>query len=180
LTIAVKTIQLLQIKIMKSKILVMSWLLATITSQAQVHVDFDKNVDFRKYKTFRFEPGKVIRQLGVKDTSAVFVNKYIEEAITKSLVSKGLTPSNKNADLVITFLAGAREKTQVQNYMNNFGYFPYSPFYGYGMGGVVGSWLEQFLGKKLRRRDGHFRCVQCEKTRTDMACLRGIIDQKLQ
>lgn len=129
---------------MKNKILSMLLLFATIASQAQVHVDFDKNVDFKKYKTFRFEPGKVIRQLGLNDTSAVFVNEYIEEAITKSLVSKGLTPSNQNADLVITFLAGAREKTQVQNYMSNYGYFPYSPFYSYGLGGWWGPGWNNF------------------------------------
>ena len=118
---------------MKSRILWMPLLWVAITSQAQIHVDFDQNVNFEKFKTFRFEPGIVIRQLGVKDTNAVFANEYVKDAITKTLVAKGLTPSNQNADLVITFLAGAREKTQIQNYTNNYGYYPYTPFYRYGM-----------------------------------------------
>lgn len=108
-------------------------LFAGIASQAQIRIDFDKNVDFTKYKTFRFEPGIVIRQVGVKDPATEFASKYIGEAITKLLVTKGLAPSSEHADLVITFLAGAREKTQIQNYTNSYGYYPYTPFYRYGM-----------------------------------------------
>ena len=49
---------------MKCKLFIAAWMLTVIASEAQVHVDFDKNVDFKKYKTFKFEPGKVIRKLG--------------------------------------------------------------------------------------------------------------------
>jgi hypothetical protein len=105
--------------------------LTVIVVQAQVHVDFDKKTDFSKYKTFKFESGKVIRQLGVKDTNTTFLDQYISQAITDDLKSKGLTPSETNPDLIITYLAGAREKQQVQNYMSNPGFFyPYYRFYG--------------------------------------------------
>lgn len=123
---------------MKSKVFVVLMVLVAIRAQAQVHVDFDKQVDFKKYKTFRFEPGKVIRHLGVQDTSTFFMNKYIGEAITKDLSPKGMSPSSTNPDLIITYLAGAREKQEVQNYMFNQGFYPYAGFYGYGMGGWWG------------------------------------------
>lgn len=117
---------------MKSTIAVLMMVI-TIGANAQVHVDFDKHIDFTKYKTFRFEPGKMIRHLGVKDTSTVFLNKYIGESVTKILVSKGMNPSNAHPDLIITYLAGAREKQDIQNYMNTPGYLnPYSRFYGCG------------------------------------------------
>jgi len=103
------------------------------TAHAQVHIDFDKRINFGQYKTFKFEPGKVIRNLGVRDTSNVFMNQYINEAVTKDLTAKGLSPSETNPDLIITYLAGAREKREIQNYMNNTGFFyPYYRFYGLG------------------------------------------------
>lgn len=98
------------------------------SSQAQIRVDYDQSVDFSKYKTFRFEPGTVIRKLGVRDTTNTFLNQYIREAVTKDLEGKGLTPTTGKADLVITYMLGAREKQQVQNYG------PYYPYYG-GFGG---------------------------------------------
>lgn len=117
---------------MKRNTILALLLLTALASQAQVHVDFDKKVDFKNYKTFRFEPGKVIRKLGVRDTESTFLNQYIDEAVTKALVAKGLTPTTTHPDLVITYLAGAREKQQVQNYMTNPGFYPYSGFYGMG------------------------------------------------
>lgn len=123
---------------MKCKLFIAVLMLAAIAAEAQVHVDFDKGVDFKKYKTFKFEPGKVVRKLGVKDTSNTFMNQYIDEAVTKDLAAKGLRPSNSHPDVVITYLAGAREKQEVQNYMSTMGFYPYSGFYGYGMGGWWG------------------------------------------
>ena len=117
---------------MRHIILIGLLLLTAVSVQAQVRVDYNKSIDFSKYKTFRFEPGKVIRKLGVRDTNTTFLDQYIDDAVTKDLISKGLSPTNGKAALVITYLAGAREKEEVQNYMMNPGFYPYSGFYGYG------------------------------------------------
>lgn len=120
-------------------------MMAMLSLQAQVHVDYNRKIDFSKYKTFRFEPGKVIRRLGVRDTNTTFLDQYIDDAVTQDLVSKGLSPATTgHADLVITYLAGAREKQEVQNYMMNSGFYPYSGFYGYGMGGWWGPGWNNF------------------------------------
>ena len=129
---------------MKRNFFMVALLFAVIATYAQVHVDFDKKVDFKKYKTFKFEPGKVIRKLGVQDTDNTFMNQYIDESVTKDLVAKGLSPTNDHPDLVITYLAGAREKREIQNYMSNPGFFPYAGFYGYGMGGWWGPGWNNF------------------------------------
>lgn len=125
----------------KSIIVLLALMLTGMVADAQVHVDFDKQVDFKKFKTFKFEPGKVIRKLGVRDTIATFMNEYINEAVTKDLVAKGLSPSDTGPDLVITYVAGAREKQQVQNYMSNPGFYPY---YGGFYGGGGGWWGPQW------------------------------------
>ena len=118
---------------MKTKSFMALMVLTMIAAHAQVHVDFDKKIDFKKYKTFRFEPGKVIRKLGIRDTTNTFMNLYINEAVTKDLEAKGLRPANDHPDLVVTYLAGAREKQEAQNYMSNPGFmYPYSRFYGFG------------------------------------------------
>lgn len=117
---------------MKRSLIIATLSLGMMTSSAQIHVDFNKEVNFKQYKTFRFEPGTVIRKLGVRDTDNTFMNQYIDKAVTKDLIAKGLTPSSNHPDLVITYLAGAREKQQVQNYMNGPGFYPYSGFYGFG------------------------------------------------
>jgi hypothetical protein len=118
---------------MKNRILLMVLMLAGLTATAQVHVDFDKKVDFKNYKTFKFESGKVIRKLGVTDTDNTFMDANVKAAITQDLQSKGLTASDSNPDLIITYLAGAREKQEVQNYISNPGFFyPYYRFYSLG------------------------------------------------
>jgi len=73
---------------MKCKPFIAALMLTVIALEAQVHVDFDKNVEFKKYKTFKFEPGKVIRKLGVRDTTNTFINEYIDESVTKDLQQK--------------------------------------------------------------------------------------------
>ncbi len=116
---------------MKNKLFIVALLLGAIGAQSQVHIDFDKKVDFTKYRTFKFEPGKVVRKLGLQDTTSTFMNQYIAEAITKDLATKGLTPTGKNPDLVITYVAGAKEKKEVENYMSGPGFYsPHSRFYG--------------------------------------------------
>lgn len=59
---------------MKYKIFAALLVFAVTTTQAQNHVDFDKKIDFKTFKSFRFEPGRVIRKLGVRDTSNTFLN----------------------------------------------------------------------------------------------------------
>jgi hypothetical protein len=154
---------------MKSRITIIALMLAVCVANAQVHVDFDKSVDFKKYKTFKFETGKVIRQLGVRDTTNVFLNQYIGEAITKDLVAKGLSPSDSNPDLIITYLAGAREKQEVQNYMSSPGFFyPYYRFYG-----LNGWWGPQWNNFWVRNYEEGTIIIDIYDARTDQLIWRA-------
>src|SRR5712692_9475483 len=80
-------------------------LLAAGQSVAQkVNVDFDKDVDFSKYKTFAFTEGT--------PTPVTLTNQRIEKAIEAQLAAKGLTRVESNADLMVVFHCSVTERTQ--------------------------------------------------------------------
>ncbi|MCU0418080.1 MAG: DUF4136 domain-containing protein [Cyclobacteriaceae bacterium] len=114
------------------KTLLSTWALCVLAlaSLAQVHVDYDRNVNFKGYKTYRFEPGRIIRQLGLQDTVSSLINQHVEAALSTQLRQKGLSESGTNPDLIVTFIAGAREKREIHNYLTTPGFFyPYYRFY---------------------------------------------------
>lgn len=115
---------------MKTSILILVAFTFTTRMYGQTHVDFDKSVNFKEYKTFTFERGRVVRQLGLRDTAASLINGYVKAAIEEQLTKKGLTQTANNPDLIVTFMAGAREKQDVHNTMASPGFFyPYYRFY---------------------------------------------------
>src|SRR6266852_566953 len=80
-------------------------LLAARQSVAQkVSVDFDKEIDFSKYKTYAFTEGT--------PTPVTLTNQRIERAIEAQLAAKGLTRVESNADLTVVFHCSVTERTQ--------------------------------------------------------------------
>jgi len=102
-----------------------------------VSVDYDKQVDFGKYRTFRFQPGHIVRDIGVHDTVSSLINIHMRRAVEAQLTAKGYQVVDSNPDFIVSYIAGAQEKEQIVNNMNNFGpmFGPYYGFYGMGMGG---------------------------------------------
>ncbi|GAB3220398.1 DUF4136 domain-containing protein [Spirosoma arcticum] len=98
---------------------------AAQAAKCQINVDYDHAVDFNKYRTFGFAPGKVMRKLDVKDSYSTLINNNVKEAVTQILSKKGLSSAEVKADLTITFMAGAKEKKEIENYI-------VSPRFGYG------------------------------------------------
>ena len=88
------------------RVLVVLFLLLTAgKSFAQkVTVDFDKDVDFSKYKTYAFTEGT--------PTPVTLTNQRIERAIETQLAAKGLTRVESNADLTVVFHCSVTERTQ--------------------------------------------------------------------
>ena len=81
-------------------------LLAAGQSVAQkVSVDFDKEIDFSKYKTYAFTEGT--------PTPVTLTNQRIERAIETQLAAKGLTRVESNADLTVVFHCSVTERTQL-------------------------------------------------------------------
>lgn len=108
-------------------------------SSVTVQSDFDPEVDFSTFKTFRWYEGQP-----VPDDELVMYplvkNRFIE-SITEGLTSKGLELiEGTDADLVVVIHAGMKERMQVTNYG---GYGWYDPWWGPYGGYTNVSYYEQ-------------------------------------
>jgi len=82
------------------------FLLMTGTAFAQkVNVDFDRNADFSKYKTYAFAPGTPAPE--------TLMNQRIEDAIEAQLAAKGLTRVASNPDLFVVYHCAVDKQTQL-------------------------------------------------------------------
>ncbi|GAL87713.1 hypothetical protein MYP_4944 [Sporocytophaga myxococcoides] len=81
---------------------------------AQISSDKDPNADFSQFKTFGFKPGTVIDQ-GKTETNNTIMDNKVDDAVTSELTAKGLKRDDNNPDLVISYTAGAQEKTELED-----------------------------------------------------------------
>ena len=110
------------------------FMLTAGTALAQkVSVDFDKNTDFSKFKTYAFVEGT--------STPETLTNQRIESAIEAQLAAKGLTRVQGNADLTVVFHCAVKQQTQLNT--TNLGGWGWGPGWGRGWGwggGWRGGW----------------------------------------
>ncbi|ESU25815.1 hypothetical protein FLJC2902T_30050 [Flavobacterium limnosediminis JC2902] len=106
-------------------------------SSLTVNTDYDKSVDFSKYKSFSFY------ELTDKSGSVSELNKKrIVNAVKNEMTKKGFVESAENPDVLInitTILADKKSITANTNYYNYGGY--YRPYYwGGGYAGATTSY----------------------------------------
>lgn len=110
-------------------------IISTSCSSLSVSADYDKTVDFTKFKTFSFygwekDSDKLLNQLD-KDR--------IETAFRDELTKRGLTMVESGADLVVTLYIVTQQKQQTTATTTGMGggyggYYGYGPGYGWGGG----------------------------------------------
>jgi len=111
--------------------------LAGLALAQDVQYNFDKNADFSKYKTYRWE--KHPKSLDVDDLTMGQLAKGFDAA----LAAKGLRRSDSGpTDLVIVFQLAVSQEKEISSYSTDFGYGPgwgggwYRGGYG-GMGSTM-------------------------------------------
>lgn len=106
---------------MKRAALLLLLLASVGCSSTQIVTDYDKTVDFSRYKTYAW----------IKGTEALnpLVEDRIRNAIEGQLAAKGLTKTTSSADLAVATHASTSTEKQID--VNSFGY-------GYGWGGWGG------------------------------------------
>ena len=117
----------------------MVFILASCSSSIKIHTDYDRTVDFTKFKSFEY--------YGWADGSDKILNdldkKRIESAFADELYKRGLGVVGKDGDMVIALYIVTEEKTQTTatttgmggGYYGGYGgYYGYGPGYGYGSG----------------------------------------------
>lgn len=100
-------------------------------SSTKVTADYDKSIDFSKYKTFEYygwakESDKLLNGLD---------KKRIEDSFANEFYSRGLTYVQGDGDLIVTLFIVVEQKTQTTaNTTGMSGYGGYGGYYGYGPG----------------------------------------------
>lgn len=145
-------------------------LLAAHTARAQkVTLEFDRTIDFSKYKTFAIRDGRL--NSANPALNSELVKKQIEADIQNDFTSKGLTfvPSGP-ADLNVRYTFGAVRRTEVEAYP--------AGWYGWGTRYVRVPYAEGTLVIDLRdptTRSLVWRTVTAED-KSDPVKLQGKLD----
>ncbi len=99
-----------------------------------ISTDYDRKVDFGRYKTFKV--------LESKEIKSYLVTERIEDAITTVLRAKGLEPASDHPDLWVAYHARIDKQTQFDTSSFGYGwggwggyYGPYGAYGPYGMAG---------------------------------------------
>jgi hypothetical protein len=88
-------------------------LCGTACSTVKVTTDYDRAVDFRRFRTFAVVGGKIITE-GVVGAEGPFVRERVSSALQAGLDARGLAPSADRPDLLVTYVAGARTKQELE------------------------------------------------------------------
>ena len=112
-------------------LLLLSFFMLTGCSSIQVTYDYDKQADFKKYKTYQFYGW-------AKDSDKLlndFNKKRFEAATANELEKRGLDYVTQDGDLMISLFIVVDQKTGVTAYTDHYGTGPYGPYrYGPGWG----------------------------------------------
>lgn len=80
-----------------------------------VKVEYDKTKDYSGYTSFRFGDSEIVTPKEKKQISDKALDKIIKDAIVKELNEKGLTKIDSGAQLVVSYVAGIFEHSEIQN-----------------------------------------------------------------
>lgn len=109
--------------------LIVSCLLVLPTAAAaQVRVDFDRDQDFSRYRTFDVEVGRLVRADGTTDEQNTLAEDRLRSAITRELTARGLEATSTGADLVVRVSGRDAERSEVvSSGFNSFPSYSYRP-----------------------------------------------------
>ncbi len=99
-------------------------------SGVKVVSDYDKTVDFSKYKTVEYYGW-------VEESDAIlsrFDKERIEASFAQEFKSRGMEIVKEGGDLVVALFIVAQQKTETTASSYNYGGYGYGGYYGYGPG----------------------------------------------
>ena len=76
-----------------------------------INVEYDKNRDLSRYKTFTMGEGEVITPKDRRTGREASLHKWVKEAITNELTAKGLQRADSAGDLLATYVIGTQERS---------------------------------------------------------------------
>lgn len=103
-------------------------------STKDIYVDYDRNADFKSYKTFAWGP---VHDQSERPSNPL-MHSRLKNAIEYYLTEGGLVEDTENPDLVVTYYGKSREQVSFTTTSMGYGYGPgwgWDPYWG-GMGGM--------------------------------------------
>lgn len=76
-----------------------------------INVEYDKNRDLSKYKTFTLGSGEIITPRDRRTGNEAKLHEWIRSSIAKELKSKGLEQVDSAGDLLATYVVGTQQRT---------------------------------------------------------------------
>jgi hypothetical protein len=73
----------------------------------EIKVEYDKNRDFTKYKTFVFGESEITTPKDERVFDEKVLHGWVRNSVTKELEEKGLKKSDSTGDLVVSYIVGA-------------------------------------------------------------------------
>lgn len=90
--------------------------IGSTTALAQdISVEYDKERDLSKYKTFSLGESEIITPKDQRTVSDDKLHEWVDAAIVAELTEKGLTQIDTLGDLIATYIIGSTERMDVQN-----------------------------------------------------------------
>lgn len=78
----------------------------------EIKVEYDKNRDFTKYKTFTFGESEITTPKDERVFDEKVLHGWVRNSITKELEEKGMKKSDTTGDLVVSYIIGAVELSE--------------------------------------------------------------------
>ena len=99
-------------------------------SDLKVRTDYERGIDFSKFKTFDFY------RAPADAPAAPFIHTRIKQAIVREFQGKGLTRSPENPDLLVAIHTDVEDKIDVNYWGYSYAQIYYSGYWGPQAGGV--------------------------------------------
>jgi len=125
-------------------------------SSVKFHADYDKSVDFSKYKTLEY--------YGWTKGSSFRLNEFdkerIEQAFAREFRLRGIdvVPKKSGGDLIVSLYIVTQDKTSYTATTVATGYYGYGGFYGYGPGWGWGPGVSMSTVHPIDYKEGTLIC----------------------
>ena len=103
-----------RLKLRVMGVLLLSLLAAHGVFAQKITVEFDRNADFSKFKTFAIRDGQLNSRSPALNSE--LVKKRIESDIERAMTAKGLEVTTGKADLNIAYRFGSARKMEIESY----------------------------------------------------------------
>jgi hypothetical protein len=80
-----------------------------------IDIEYDKNRDFSKYKTFSFGESEIFTPKDQKAIDSDKLHGWVKETLTRELEAKGLKRMDSLGDLVASYVIGSSVRSEIEN-----------------------------------------------------------------